>query len=164
MQEFASKQISHRDVHTEEKTPESTGCKVWEKSRRPVIGYVGGLHRHVDVNMIRTMASTRPSWLWVLVGPVQTAIGDLARLANVVLVGQQPFNKLVHYIKSFDVCIVPYLNNRETATIVPTKINEYLAAGKPVVSTNLPAVCDFNKQHDVLLAVASQSQAFPGCH
>ncbi len=66
----------------------------------------------------------------------------------------------MHYIRDFDVCIVPYLDSQYTATVVPTKINEYLALGKPVVSTKLPAVCDFNQQYDVLLTAAAQPDAF----
>jgi len=53
-------------------------------------------------------------------------------------------------MRFFDVCIVPYLNTREMTTIVPTKINEYLAAGKPIVSTDLPTVSDFNAEYHVL--------------
>ena len=47
-------------------------------------------------------------------------------------------------------CIIPYRLNSYTATVVPTKLNEYLAVGKPVVSTNLPAVRHFDEQHGVL--------------
>jgi len=53
-------------------------------------------------------------------------------------------------MRFFDVCIVPYLNTREMTTIVPTKINEYLAAGKAIVSTNLTTVSDFNAKYQVL--------------
>jgi len=54
-------------------------------------------------------------------------------------------------MRFFDVCIVPYLNTREMTTVVPTKINEYLAVGKAIVSTNLPTVCDFNAKYQVLV-------------
>jgi glycosyltransferase involved in cell wall biosynthesis len=67
---------------------------------------------------------------------------------------------LVRYIRNFDVCIVPYVDSLYTATVVPTKINEYLAVGKPVVSTKLPAVCDFNEQHNVLLTSIGQPDDF----
>lgn len=132
------------------------------KRQRPeaVIGYVGGLHRYVDLELVSRMARARPCWRWVFVGPVQTALGDLTELPNVVLLGQRPHKELVRHIASFDVCIVPYLNNAETATVVPGKINEYLAVGKPVVSTELPSVCEFNELHGVLTTAAAKPESF----
>ncbi|MGI9065140.1 MAG: glycosyltransferase [Pyrinomonadaceae bacterium] len=128
--------------------------------RRPIIGYVGGLHRHVDFGLLVAMARARPEWSWAFAGPIQTEVGDLGELPNVYLLGQQPHHKLVRYIGDFDVCIVPYVNSLYTATVVPTKINEYLAVGKPVVSTELPAVCEFNKQHKILQTAATQPDDF----
>lgn len=125
-----------------------------------VIGYVGGLHRYVDLDLVTSMARDRPRWCWVFVGPAQTQLRELSRLPNVVLLGQRPHQDLARYINSFDVCIVPYLNNDETATIVPVKINEYLAGGKPVVSTGLPAVLDFNRQHQILTIAEARPEVF----
>jgi glycosyltransferase involved in cell wall biosynthesis len=110
---------------------------------RPVIGYVGGLHRHFDVELLIQMAQSRPDWSWVCVGPTQTPLGRLETLPNVHLLGAVEHNELAHQIESFDVGIVPYVRSAFTETVVPTKINEYLAMGKPVVSTALPAVCDY---------------------
>jgi glycosyltransferase involved in cell wall biosynthesis len=74
----------------------------------------------------------------------------LGELPNVHFVGQQPHRSLANFIREFDVCIIPYRLNSYTATVVPTKLNEYLAVGKPVVSTNLPAVRHFEELHGVL--------------
>lgn len=127
----------------------------------PTIGYVGGLHRHVDFELLEAMARSRPSWTWIYVGTIQTTEGDrLAELPNVRLLGAQPHEALAAYIDGFDVCIVPYLNSPYTQTVVPTKINEYLAVGKPVVSTNIPAVSDFNDKHHVLLTTDTQPANF----
>jgi glycosyltransferase involved in cell wall biosynthesis len=127
---------------------------------RPVIGYIGGMHRHVDFNMLAELVRMRPEWSWVFVGAIQTDVGELSGLPNVHLLGQHPHNQLVRYIQSFDVCIVPYVDSAYTATVVPTKINEYLAVGKPVVSTSLPAVSDFNRRHDVLLTARARPDEF----
>jgi glycosyltransferase involved in cell wall biosynthesis len=126
----------------------------------PIIGYVGGLHRFVDFDLLIEMARSRRDWSWVFVGPIQTPLTDFSRLSNVHLLGQQPHDQLGKLIHGFDVCIVPYLNNEATATVVPTKLNEYLAAGKPVVATELPTVCDFNKQHNVLMTAPSTPDEF----
>lgn len=126
----------------------------------PVIGYVGGMHRHVDFELIGEMARARPGWNWVCVGALQADTGPLAGLANVHLTGQRPHAELANFIRRFDVCIVPYVNSVYTETVVPTKINEYLAMGKPVVSTDLPTVCEFNDEHDVLLTAQANPASF----
>ena len=118
---------------------------------RPIIGYVGGLHRFVDYDLVAAMARARPSWSWVFLGAHQVSLEKLEGLTNVYLPGQQAHETLAAHLRSFDVCIVPYLNAPATATVVPTKINEYLAAGKAIVSTDLPTVREFNAEHRVLL-------------
>ena len=121
---------------------------------RPVIGYVGGLHRFVDYDLVAAMARARTSWSWVFLGAHQVSLDKLEGLTNVYLPGPQAHETLAAYLRSFSVCIVPYLNGPATAALVPTKINEYLAAGKAIVSTDLPYVCEFNAAHRVLLTSA----------
>ena len=116
----------------------------------PIIGYVGGLHRLVDYDLVAGLAKARPSWSWVFLGTHQVSLEKLEGVANIHLFGEQPHELLAGHMRFFDVCIVPYLNTREMTTIVPTKINEYLAAGKPIVSTDLPTVSDFNAEYHVL--------------
>jgi glycosyltransferase involved in cell wall biosynthesis len=142
-------------------TPGDRDCPV-ELSRlpRPLIGYVGGLHRHVDLDLIRTMASLKPEWSWVFIGSVQVPLGDLQDFPNVQFLGQKSHAELVRYLRNFDVCIVPYANTEATATVLPTKINEYLAVGKPVVSTDIPAVREFNDLHQVLSMTAGRHEDF----
>jgi glycosyltransferase involved in cell wall biosynthesis len=125
-----------------------------------VIGYVGGLHRHVGVDMLVEMARARPAWSWVFVGSPEVPLKDLPGLPNVYLLGQRPHHELARYIRTFDVCIVPYQRSVYTETVVPSKINEYLAMGKPVVSTNLPPVCDFNDKHQVLVTTEGRPESF----
>ena len=126
----------------------------------PVIGYVGGLHRFVDYDLLVDAARARPDWSWAFVGPVHTKIGELSSLPNVFFLGQKPHDELASLIREFDVCLVPYLVNAATVTIAPVKINEYLAVGKPVVSTELPTVCEFNRQHEVVIIASPGSQSF----
>jgi glycosyltransferase involved in cell wall biosynthesis len=128
--------------------------------RRPVIGYVGGLHKHVDFDLLAALARARPQWSWVFVGPLQTAVNGLSALPNVYLLDQQPHGELAGYIREMDVCLVPYLNNAATETVVPVKVNEYLAVGKPVVSTKLPTIREFYERHDVLITADSQPDSF----
>jgi glycosyltransferase involved in cell wall biosynthesis len=144
-------EISRRALHLLSKV---------EELKRPVIGYVGGLHRHVDFSLLAESAKAKPDWSWVFVGPVQSPVGELENLPNVHFAGQQPHEELVHFVRRFDVCIVPYLNNAFTATVVPVKLNEYLAVGKPVVSTSIPMVCEFNEKHKVILTCENTKADF----
>jgi glycosyltransferase involved in cell wall biosynthesis len=106
------------------------------------------------------MSRARPRWSWVLVGPVQTSPRELRRIPNVYLAGPKAHDELPDYIRGFDVGIVPYLSDDYTATVVPTKINEYLAIGKPVVSTNLPEVSRFNSEHGVIITSPNRPADF----
>jgi len=134
------------------------GSESWPS---PVIGYVGGLHRFVDYRLLVSLAKARPQWSFVFVGAAQTAdVGELAGLPNVHLLGQRPHSDLAQYIREFDVCTVPYLNADVTVTVVPLKINEYLAMGKPIVSTELPSICDFNTRHHILTTAPNETEPF----
>jgi glycosyltransferase involved in cell wall biosynthesis len=127
---------------------------------RPIIGYVGGLHRFVDFDLLGRMARLRPNWSWVFVGPLDSSTTAISCLPNVRLIGQQPHRDLVHYIRTFEVGIVPYVKTPQTRTVVPVKINEYLAVGRPVVSTDLGAVLEFNQEHGVLITAENQPLPF----
>jgi glycosyltransferase involved in cell wall biosynthesis len=127
---------------------------------KPVIGYIGGLHRHVDFDLIANLATARPEWSWVMVGPLQASAEAIQGRQNIYLEGPRPHDDLKKYLRGFDVCIVPYLQSAYTETVVPVKINEYLAAGKPVVSTDLPTVTEFNQRHQVLTVTSNNRDEF----
>ena len=81
-------------------------------------------------------AERHPEWSIVLVGPVtKIEPADLPSLPNTYYPGQQPYEKLPNFLKGFDVCLMPFAMNEATRFISPTKTLEYMAAGKPVVST-----------------------------
>lgn len=126
----------------------------------PVIGYVGGLHRHVDYKLIRYMAEKNPEWLIVLVGPVQANISEIKGIPNILLTGKKDFSDLPAYISRFDACVIPYILNEYTETVLPTKLNEYHAMGKPVVSTELPEVAEYNRVNDCLVYLAGTHSEF----
>ena len=121
--------------------------------RGPIIGYVGGLHRHVDFELVSRTARLRPEWTWVLVGPSIESTSSLEKIDNVVLLGRREHGELPSIIRRFDVGVVPYLTGASTRTVVPTKLNEYLACGKPVVSTRLPRSEEISHQlEDVIVS------------
>lgn len=127
---------------------------------RPVIGYIGGIHRHVDMELLQAVAKQRRGWSVVLVGPIQVDAASVNGADNLFLLGEKPFAQLPRYVRAFDVCIIPYRESDYTKTVYPTKLNEYHALGKPVVSTWLPEVAAFNERHGSLVRLARHSTEF----
>jgi uncharacterized SAM-binding protein YcdF (DUF218 family)/glycosyltransferase involved in cell wall biosynthesis len=127
---------------------------------RPVIGYVGGLHQWVDQPLLAGVAKRLPDMSFALVGPAQTDVSRLQGCANVTLFGQRAHPDLPRYVKQFDVGIVPYLLTDYTANVYPTKLNEYLSMGIPVVATDLPEIRRFNREHGNVVEVAADADAF----
>ena len=76
----------------------------------------------------------------------EQALALLAAQPNVVWVGPKPYAELPAYVAAFDVGLIPYLSNAYTQSCFPLKLYEYLAAGKPVVATGLPALADIDSE------------------
>ena len=79
---------------------------------------------------------------------------------NIRLFGLRPHAELARYIRGFGVGIVPYKLSEYTANVYPTKLNEYLVMGIPVVATDLPEIRRFNREHGEVVSVASGVDAF----
>jgi uncharacterized SAM-binding protein YcdF (DUF218 family)/glycosyltransferase involved in cell wall biosynthesis len=127
---------------------------------RPIVGYVGGLHQWVDQALIASVAAKMPDTTFALVGPAQVDVSALERCPNVRLLGQRPHPDVPKYVKGFDVGIVPYRLTDYTANVYPTKLNEYLAMGVPVVATDLREIRRFNAEHGNIVGVAADADAF----
>lgn len=109
---------------------------------RPILGFVGLIKNWVDLDLLELLARMRPDWSVVMVGPVAADV-DTRRfhgLKNVHFLGQKDRDVLPHYVLGFDVCLNPLRNTPRTASINPSKVYQYLAAGKPVVSSDIPEV------------------------
>ena len=128
--------------------------------RHPIVGYVGGLHRWVDQRLVTEAARLLPDATFVFIGPAQCDVSMLERERNVRLLGARSHDQLPGYIKGFDVGIVPYAFSDYTANVYPTKLNEYLAMGTPVVATGLPEIVRFNQRHGDVVAIADDAERF----
>jgi UDP-galactopyranose mutase len=90
----------------------------------------------MDQDLLARMADAHPEWNLVLIGPVvKIDPGALPRRPNIHYLGPRPYEKLPEYIAGWDVAVMPFALNASTRFISPTKTLEYLAAGRPVVST-----------------------------
>lgn len=107
----------------------------------PVLGYFGVIDERIDYDLLARLADTRSDWQIVMVGP--TAKVDPAgfpKRANLHFIGGRPYAQLPAYAKGFSVAMMPFALNAATEFINPTKALEYMAAGRPVVSTALDEV------------------------
>lgn len=107
----------------------------------PIIGFVGKIETWVDLELIAEAAKRLHDHSFVLVGPIYTETSALLGLTNVYLLGPCAKVEVPRYVKAFDCGIIPFKQNELTANVNPLKLYEYLAGGKPTVSTPMQAVC-----------------------
>lgn len=107
---------------------------------RPIVGFVGGLSEWVDLELVASLARQRPDWSFVLVGPASIDTAVVRGCANVRLLGPRSYDDLPHYLAAMDVGLIPFKRNDVTFHADPIKAYEYLAAGLPVVATDMPAL------------------------
>jgi UDP-galactopyranose mutase len=145
---YRSKQTRHPSVHcfpssvdarhfSSERTDQPTG------NSRPTLGFYGVLDERVDRDLIAAVADARPDWHFVMVGPiVKVAPESFPRRDNVEYLGQRDYKELPALVETWDVCLMPFALNEATRFISPTKTLEYMAAGKPIVSTPIHDVVE----------------------
>jgi hypothetical protein len=107
---------------------------------RPIIGFIGAIYDWIDIDLICELAEAHPDYSILLVGPVNFGQTELNRHTNIVMVGTKKYELLPQYLSFMEVCLIPFKINKLTLASSPIKLYEYLAAGKPVVSTALPEI------------------------
>ena len=126
----------------------------------PRLGYYGVIDERLDLNLIDAVAAARPDWQIVMIGPVvKIGEAELPRRANIHWLGGRSYAELPTYLRGWDVALMPFAINEATRYISPTKTPEYLAGGKPVVSTPIAdVVSDYGRLDAV--AIAGTPDAF----
>jgi len=108
-----------------------------------IIGYFGAIEEWLDLDLIRKIALAFPDSEIHLIGQdIISASCELRDLPSVRFLGEQPYQNLPYYLSTFSVCIIPFKISHLTLATDPVKLYEYLASGKPVVSTNLPELAE----------------------
>ena len=128
--------------------------------KSPIIGYVGGVHKWIDQDLIKDLAEKYPQYSFVFIGPIQTDVSKLQVFKNIYFLGKKEHDKVPFFIKYFNAGIIPYLISEYTNNVYPTKLNEYFALGKPVVSTQLPEIIGFNKEYGDIVYVGEGKEKF----
>ena len=145
---YEAKRAHHPNVHA---MPSSVDVAHFAKARdaewdpddqqaigRPRLGYFGVIDERMDLPLLAAVADARPDWQIVMLGPVvKIDPGTLPRRPNLHYLGAKRYEDLPAYIGYWNVALMPFARNESTRFISPTKTPEYLAAGKPVVSTSI---------------------------
>jgi UDP-galactopyranose mutase len=104
----------------------------------PRLGFFGVIDERMDIDLLGGIAEARPDWHLVIIGPVvKIDPALLPRHPNIHYLGGKSYKELPAYVAGWDVALLPFACNESTRFISPTKTPEYLAAGKPVVSTSI---------------------------
>jgi UDP-galactopyranose mutase len=145
---FEAKRALHPNVHA---CPSSVDVAHFARARTglrapgdpasipcPRIGYFGVIDERIDTDLLAGVAALRPEWQLVMVGPVvKIDPASLPRPENIHYLGAKPYSELPRYISGWSAALLPFARNAATRFISPTKTPEYLAAGRPVVSTSI---------------------------
>jgi UDP-galactopyranose mutase len=107
-----------------------------EELSRPRLGFYGVIDERFDTELLDKLAEARPNWSFVMVGPVvKISDEDLPKRPNIHYLGGKTYDQLPSYLSGWDVALMPFAINESTEFISPTKTPEYLAGGRPVVSS-----------------------------
>lgn len=126
----------------------------------PRLGFFGVIDERMNLALLEQVAQARPDWQLIMIGPVvkidPTMLPDHS---NIHYLGGKRYEELPHYLAGWDVAMLPFALNESTRFISPTKTPEYLAAGKPVVSTSIrDVVYPYGQQG--LVQIADSAEEF----
>jgi len=126
----------------------------------PRLGFYGVLDERFDGNLVAQIADAQPNWQIILVGPLaKIELSDLPQRPNIHVLGPKSYDELPAYLAGWGVALLPFAHNDSTRFISPTKTLEYLAGGKPVVSTSIrDVVSPYGEQG--LVRIADTADAF----
>jgi len=107
----------------------------------PRLGFFGVIDERFDIDLIQKVADAKPEWQFVFIGPIVKISNDvLPKNKNIHYLGGKNYKELPDYVSGWDIALIPFALNESTKFISPTKTPEYLAAGKPVISTAIEDV------------------------
>ncbi len=127
----------------------------------PRLGYIGLIGDKLDLHMLRDLAKQNPEWSLVFLGEERvvkqvTYWQELKSLPNVHYLGLVDFPKVPYYLKGFNVGLMPYLQSKQAENISPLKLYDYLAAGLPIASIDIPSSREFHR----IIHIAKRPEQF----
>ena len=132
---------------------------------RPIAGFYGSISEWLDIKLLVQTIQQMPDWHFVFIGKAVVDISQLSCLKNVLLLGERAHECLPSYCQHWTASILPFVNNAQIEACNPLKLNEYLAAGRPIISTSFPAMEPFmglvqtvNCSHSMIEALTASEQ------
>jgi UDP-galactopyranose mutase len=171
---FEAKKGLHRNVHCFLSSVDRTHflkarARQFEPSDqedlpRPRLGFYGVIDERFDTELLDRVAAMRPDWSFIMVGPVvKISEEELPKRPNIHYLGGKTYAALPAYLSGWDVALMPFAMNESTQFISPTKTPEYLAGGKPVVSTPIKDVVRHYGQLDGVQIAATPDEFVAAC-
>lgn len=127
---------------------------------KPLIGYVGSIGAVFDQELLAFAARALPDASFVLIGPESVDVGTLRACPNIKLLGERPHSEVPGYIKGFDVALIPYVKSTFTDAVYSCKLNEYLAMGTSVITTEMRELRLYAERHGDVLEIAKNKDEF----
>lgn len=125
----------------------------------PRIGFYGVVDERFDIELLRQVSDARPDWQFVIIGPiVKIDPTTLPKSDNIHYLGSKSYDELPLYLSGWDIATCMFARNESTKYISPTKTPEYLAGGKPVISTNIKDVVDTYGKNDLVYIVENAQE------
>ena len=155
---YKAKKAQHHNIHSFPSSIDKAHFKaardnineVADQSKipHPRLGFYGVIDERFDIDLIKQAADAQPDWHFVLVGPViKIDASTLPKNKNIHYLGPKTYEELPSYLSGWDIALIPFAINESTRYISPTKTPEYLAGGKPVISTAITDV--INPYHEL---------------
>lgn len=129
-----------------------------EAPAKQTIGYIGTIDDRLDYEILHHLFTNLPQTLFVFVGRIlsEPGLAILKKYPNVIIEGPKTPEELPAYLKTFSAGIIPFVKDTFTKGIYPMKINEYLAAGIPVISTGFGDMIEFEQ----LISIGDTKETF----
>jgi len=122
---------------------------------RPVAGFYGSISAWLDIKMLQETINKMPGWHFVFIGKPVIDISRLTEFCNVHMLGERAHHQLPSYSQHWTASLLPFIDNAQIRSCNPLKLSEYLAAGRPIISTEFPAITPFRG----LIQIANSSDA-----
>jgi len=126
---------------------------------KPIAGFYGSISEWLDLEMLVAVIKRMPHWNFILIGNAVIDISALERLENVYLTGPKAHHELPGYSQHWNTSLLPFKDNAQIRACNPLKLSEYLATGKPIVSTPFPALQPYRALVSVAESVESMVEA-----
>jgi len=124
---------------------------------RNIAGFYGSISEWLDLDLLQKTIAQLPDWHFLFIGKAVIDISCLTRFKNVTFLGERPHQQLPAYSQHWTAALLPFIDNAQIRACNPLKLSEYLAAGRPIISTSFPAVQTFHKSG--LVQIADNSTA-----